>query len=112
MEKARLMDDSRPAINGQDEVAAMETGDPLHNKLKKLMACKNSSSVISCRSARWRRATARLDTASGYSRATKVVNLEALAKEEAIGIFSREAGREKAWGRSGIGLFTVDISRK
>ena len=34
MEKARLMDDSRPAINGQDEVAVMETGHPLHNKLQ------------------------------------------------------------------------------
>ena len=54
-----IPEDARLIIDGLDEVAAMEEGDPLHNVLKKLIVCGKPRFIISCRSAEWRGATAR-----------------------------------------------------
>ena len=91
-----ISDNSRLVIDGLDEVAAVEAGDPLHNILKKLISCGKPPFVISCRSAEWRGATARLDVESEYGEAPKVLELEPFSDHEADQILAREVGRDKA----------------
>ena len=88
--------DVRLVIDGLDEVAAMEEGDPLHNVLKKLSACGGPPFVISCRSAEWRGVTARLDIAEDYDEAPQQLHLEALSEEEAVDVLALEVDRHKA----------------
>ncbi|MDE0251094.1 MAG: hypothetical protein OXK72_08865 [Gammaproteobacteria bacterium] len=71
-------------IDGLDEVAAMEEGDPLHNVLKKLSACGRPPFIISCRAAEWRGVTARFDIADDYGDAPLELHLEPFSDEEAI----------------------------
>ena len=97
----RQPDDSIPAsslliIDGLDEVAAMESGDPLHNVLKKLLACKCPPFIISCRTAEWRGATARLDIENDYGRVPNELILQALSEHQAVEILSRQINLEKA----------------
>lgn len=73
-------------IDGLDEVAAMEDGDPLHNILKKLVACGNPPFIISCRVAEWRGATARIDIEEHYGHSPIRLSLVPLTKEEATEI--------------------------
>lgn len=84
-------------IDGLDEVAAMEDGDPLHNMLKKLVACGNPPFIISCRAAEWRGATARIDIQEHYGRAPIRLSLVPLTIEEATEILiSYGIGMKKA----------------
>ena len=91
-----IPEDARLIIDGLDEVAAMEEGDPLHNVLKKLIACGKPRFVISCRSAEWRGATARFDIEDDYGHAPKVLNLQPLSEEDAIEVLAREVGLNRA----------------
>jgi hypothetical protein len=58
----------RLVIDGLDEVAAVgvEEGNPLHNILKKLIACGKPPFVISCRSAEWQSVTSIIDISDEY----------------------------------------------
>ncbi len=84
-------------IDGLDEVAAMEDGDPLHNMLKKLVACGNPRFIISCRVAEWRGATARIDIEEHYGHTPIQLSLVPLTKEEATEILiANDVGTYKA----------------
>ncbi|MCP4768112.1 MAG: hypothetical protein GY875_17800 [Gammaproteobacteria bacterium] len=61
-----ITSDKRLVIDGLDEVAAVEEGDPLHNILTKLIARGKPPFVISCRSAEWQSATGKIDITDEY----------------------------------------------
>ena len=88
--------DSRLIIDGLDEVAAMEEGDPLHNVLKKLIACGKPRFVISCRSAEWRGVTARFDIENDYGHAPMILNLEPFSEEDVVEVWAREVDQQQA----------------
>ncbi len=71
-------------IDGLDEVAAIEEGDPLHNVLKKLIAFGKPRFIISCRSAEWRGVTSKLDILDEYHDTPLELALEPLSEEDAI----------------------------
>ncbi len=91
-----IPENKRLVIDGLDEVAAMEEGDPLHNVLKKLIACGRPPFIISCRVAEWRGGTARLDIADDYGEAPQVLHLEPLTDEEAIDALAVEVDSQRA----------------
>ncbi len=91
-----IQEGSQLIIDGLDEVAAMEIGDPLHNVLKKLNACENPPFIISCRAAEWRGATARLDIEDDYGLTPKLMSFVPLTVIEATEILSYEVGTRKA----------------
>lgn len=83
----QLSDDfttTRLVIDGLDEVAAIEEGDPLHNVLKKLVACGKPRFIISCRSAEWRSAAGKIDIAEEYGETPRELTLLPLTRDEAI----------------------------
>ncbi len=77
-------------------ILVFNTGDPLHNILKKLVACANPPFIISCRAAEWRGATARLDIEEDYGHTPKLLSLVPLTAYEATEILSFEVGTRKA----------------
>ncbi len=83
-------------IDGLDEVAAMEDGDPLHNALKKLMACGCPPFIVSCRAAEWRGATARADIEQDYGQPPKELRLQPLSEEQAIQVLVNHTNQQKA----------------
>ncbi len=91
-----IPEDTRLIIDGLDEVAAMEEGDPLHNVLKKLIVCGKPRFIISCRSAEWRGATARLNIADDYGHAPKILNLKPFSEEDAVEVLTREVSLNRA----------------
>ena len=91
-----IQEDLQLIIDGLDEVAAMEIGDPLHNILKKLNACENPPFIISCRAAEWRGAIARLNIEEDYGRTPKLLSLVPLTVIEATEILSCTVGKQKA----------------
>ncbi len=96
----RQRSDSIPAkslliIDGLDEVAAMEKGDPLHNVLKKLIDCGCPPFIISCRTAEWRGATARLDIENNYH-TPKELRLQPLSQDQAVQILANDVGQQEA----------------
>ena len=97
----RRGDDEIPAntrlvIDGLDEVAAIKEGDPLHNVLKKLIACGRPPFIISCRVAEWHGVTARLDIAEDYGEAPQELLLEPLSDEDAIDALAAEVDLQRA----------------
>lgn len=68
---APLEDNRHLVIDGLDEVAAAQEGDPLHNVLKKLSACGKPRFILSCRSVEWRNVTAETDIADDYGGQTR-----------------------------------------
>ena len=88
--------DTTLIIDGLDEVAAVEEGDPLHNVLKKLHACGKPRFVISCRSAEWRSVTGKLDIADDYGETPQELTLQPLSQEDAISVISKKIGTKKA----------------
>ena len=91
-----IQEDLKLIIDGLDEVAAREEGDPLHNILKKLIACGKPPFIISCRAAEWRGATARIDIEEDYGHTPKLLRLVPLTETEAIEILSHYVGTQKA----------------
>ena len=87
---------SRLIIDGLDEVAAREAGDPLHNVLKKLISHGKPLFIISCRSTEWHGATARLDIENDYDYAPKVLTLSPLSENGAVKILARAVGTPQA----------------
>lgn len=87
---------ARLIIDGLDEVAAINEGDPLHNVLTKLIACGKPSFILSCRSAEWRGVTAKIDIADEYGVLPRDLNLELLNEEEAVAALERRADKVKA----------------
>ena len=83
-------------IDGLDEVAAMEPGDPLHNVLKKLIACGRPPFIVSCRTAEWRSATARLDIENEYGRTPKEFKLQPISEHQARQVLVREISEQVA----------------
>jgi len=83
-------------IDGLDEVAAVEEGDPLHNVLKKLLECKKPNFVISCRSAEWQSLTGKLDIADEYNKLPTVLTLEPLSEDDVLAYLTSRFGSEKA----------------
>ncbi|MCY3803427.1 MAG: hypothetical protein OXG06_03340 [Gammaproteobacteria bacterium] len=120
----RQVEDSTPEserliIDGLDEVAAMEEGDPLHNVLKKLIACGKPSFVISCRVAEWRGVTARFDIENEYGQTPEELCLESLSEMEAVNALALEVDQERAekairgLSRAGLsGLFKNPLTLK
>ena len=97
----RQRNDSIPAnslliIDGLDEVSAMEQEDPLHNVLKKLIACGCPLFIVSCRTAEWRNTTARLDIHNEYGHTPKELKLHPLSEDQAVQILASHIGRGKA----------------
>ena len=86
----------RLIIDGLDEVAAREVGDPLHNVLKELVAFGSPQFVISCRAAEWRGATAKLDIEEDYGHTPILLELEPLTKAEATEILSHDVGKKRS----------------
>lgn len=84
-------------IDGLDEVAAVEESDPLHNVLKKLLACGKPRFILSCREAEWRGNTARADISDDYGVSPLQFYLEPLSYQEALTALSQknDAGRAK-----------------
>lgn len=89
-------DKTRLVIDGLDEVAAINEGDPLHNVLTKLIACGKPSFILSCRSAEWRGVSAKIDIEDEYGVAPRDLNLELLDENEAVAALERRADRDKA----------------
>lgn len=87
---------TRLVIDGLDEVAAINEGDPLHNVLTKLIACGKPPFILSCRSAEWRGVSAKIDIADEYGGAPRDLNLELLDEDEAIAALERRADQDKA----------------
>jgi hypothetical protein len=87
---------SRLVIDGLDEVAAINEGDPLHNVLTKLIACGKPPFILSCRSAEWRGVSAKIDIADEYGAAPRDLNLELLDEDEAVSALERRADQDKA----------------
>lgn len=81
---------NRLAIDGLDEVAAVEEGDPLHNVLKKLARCGRPAFVLSCRSAEWRGVTANTDIVDDYGATPLELTLEQLTRDEALTFINRQ----------------------
>ncbi len=99
---APLEDNRRLVIDGLDEVAAAQEGDPLHNVLKKLSACGKPRFILSCRSVEWRNVTAETDIADDYGSDPKILYLEPLSEQEAVTALSQEvdeANAEKVIGK-------------
>lgn len=87
---------ARLIIDGLDEVAAINEGDPLQNLLTKLIACGKPSFILSCRSAEWRGVTAKIDIADDYGVIPRELNLELLDEDEAVAALERRADKVKA----------------
>jgi hypothetical protein len=87
---------SRLVIDGLDEVAAINEGDPLHNVLTKLIACGKPPFILSCRSAEWRGVSAKIDIKDEYGVVPHELNLELLDEDQAIAALERRADRDKA----------------
>jgi hypothetical protein len=87
---------TRLVIDGLDEVAAINEGDPLHNVLTKLIACGKPPFILSCRSAEWRGVSAKIDIEDEYGAAPRDLNLELLDEDEAVAALERRADRVKA----------------
>ncbi|MEO6217264.1 MAG: hypothetical protein ABIO86_14640 [Sphingomonas sp.] len=83
-------------IDGLDEVAAVEPGDPLHNVLKKLIGCGRPPFIISCRAAEWRSLTGRLDIADAYGVVPVELTLDPLTSADAITLLSRDIDKKDA----------------
>lgn len=79
-------------IDGLDEVAAIEEGDPLHNVLKKLLAFGKPTFVISCRSAEWHGVTSKLDISDEYGEVPQELILEPISEEDAFQALSQYKG--------------------
>ena len=87
---------NRLVIDGLDEVAAVEEGDPLHNVLKKLVSVGCPHFVISCRSAEWNSVTARIDIFEEYGSKPVELQLNPLRLEEATEALASVIGEQKA----------------
>jgi hypothetical protein len=87
---------TRLVIDGLDEVAAINEGDPLHNVLTKLIACGRPPFILSCRSAEWRGVSAKIDIEDEYGAAPRDLNIELLDEDEAVAALERRADRVKA----------------
>lgn len=92
----RSFGNSRLVIDGLDEVAAINEGDPLHNVLTKLIACGKPPFILSCRSAEWKGVSAKIDIEDEYGVVPHDLNLELLDEDEAVAALERRADRDKA----------------
>lgn len=99
----------RLVIDGLDEVAAAEEGDPLHNVLKKLARCGKPSFILSCRSADWRGVTAKTDIIDDYGATPLELNLDPLTREQALRALEEEVEKSDAH-RSLDALDGADLS--
>ena len=88
--------DDRLIIDGLDEVAAIEEGDPLHNVLAKLVSCGKPGFVISCRSIEWRSATGKIDIKDEYGVAPRELTLLPLSNDDAIAALAARVGPDRA----------------
>ncbi len=86
----------RLVIDGLDEVATLEAGDPLHNVLKKLICFGKPSFIITCRSAEWNGVTSRLNIEEEYGGTPKIFHLKPFTEQDAIEALDSEVGMEKA----------------
>ncbi len=83
-------------IDGLDEIAALEEGDPLHNILKKMVAFGNPRFIISCRSAEWQSVMGRLDVKDEYGQVPLEMVLQPLTEEDALRTLEQRLGLNKA----------------
>jgi hypothetical protein len=93
---AAIPPDVRLVIDGLDEVAAAEEGDPLHNVLRKLVRCGRPLFVLSCRSAEWRQGTAKDDVLDDYGIRPLVLRLDPLTRDEAMASLAQVGDHSKA----------------
>lgn len=91
-----LEKDCRLVIDGLDEVASVEEGDPLHNVLKKLAQFGNPRFILSCRSAEWSSVTAKSDILEDYGETPLELTLEPLTRDNALEVLSRGMVQNKA----------------
>ena len=95
-ENDKIQADLQLIIDGLDEVAAKEQGDPLHNVIKKLNSCGSPPFIIACRSAEWRGLAARYDIEEEYGCRPRELHLQPLSKSDAIEILACEIDETKA----------------
>ncbi len=86
----------RLLIDGLDEVAAVEEGNPLHNILKKLIACGKPPFMISCRTAEWQSVIGKIDIADEYGQVPMEFQLESFSRLDAIKSLSQLVTMEYA----------------
>ena len=83
-------------IDGLDEVAAVEEGDPLHNVLKKLARFGKPFFILSCRSAEWHGETAKTDIIDDYGVTPWELTLEPLTRVEALNVLRQHEAEDNA----------------
>ena len=86
---------TRLVIDGLDEVAAFEQGDPLHNVLKNLANCGKPQFILSCRSAEWRSVAAKSDIFDDYGVDPVEFSLEPFTREDAIEFLTEDFNYDK-----------------
>ena len=87
---------SRLVIDGLDEIATLETGDPLHNVLKKLIEFGRPSFIISCRSAEWNGVNSRINIEEEYGCNPEIFQLQQFTEHQATEALACAVGQEKA----------------
>jgi hypothetical protein len=88
--------EKRIVIDGLDEVAAIEEGNPLHNILKKLVEFGKPRFIISSRSSEWHDLTGKLDISDEYNEVPQLLILEPFSEEDAVWALSQHADSDKA----------------
>lgn len=83
-----------PFIDGLDEVAALEEGDPLHNVLRSLGKIDYPNFILTCRAADWRFVSAKLDIEDDYTTLPEIWTLDGISRSEAISFLSARLGDE------------------
>lgn len=88
-----------PFLDGLDEVAALEEGDPLHNVLRALGSVDYPNFVLTCRAADWRFVSAKLDIEDDYAALPEVWTLDGISESEAISFLGARLGDERSAAR-------------
>jgi hypothetical protein len=88
--------DQTLVIDGLDEVAAVQEGDPVHNVLKHLTLAGRPQFILSCRVADWRGAVARQDIEDDYSAKPLELTLEPFSGNEASAFLVDRFGQTRA----------------
>ncbi len=83
-------------IDGLDEIATVEDGDPLHKVLRCLNASGNPPFIISCRSAEWDNVVASIDIQDEYGFLPFVLTLEPLSNDDVEEFLTEALGNSQA----------------
>lgn len=93
---ALVSDGQTLVIDGLDEVAAAQEGDPVHNVLKQLALAGRPRFILSCRVADWRGAVARQDIEDDYRAKPLELTLEPFSRDETSIFLAHRFGQPRA----------------